>query len=91
MAIWDFRPKADLWTSVAIGVGVLVAPAVIPMIAEGVRPVAKAVLKAGFILYEKGRELFAEAFETVEDLAAEAKSGVQAELTTSREESPNDW
>ncbi len=77
MAIWDFRPKADLWTGLAIGAGLLVAPVVIPVIADVARPVAKAVIKAGFMLYEKSRELFAEASEGMEDLAAEVKSEMQ--------------
>ncbi len=80
MAIWDYRPKADLWTGVAIGVGLLVAPVVIPVIADAARPVAKAAIKGGLMLYEKGREMIAEVSEVVEDLAAEAKSEVLAEL-----------
>ena len=80
MAISDFRPKGDIWTGVAIGVGLLVAPVVIPMIVTAARPVAKAAIKGGIMLYEKGREMLAEVSEVVEDLAAEAKSEVQAEL-----------
>jgi hypothetical protein len=80
MAIWDYRPKANLWTGVAIGVGLLVAPVVIPMIVAAARPVAKAAIKGSLMLYEKGREMIAEVSEAVEDLAAEAKSEVQAEL-----------
>ena len=91
MAIWDFRPKADLWTAGAIGVALLVAPVVIPCIAAAARPVAKEIIKAGLMLYETGRQTVAEVSEVVEDLAAEAKSEVQAELTPSREDSPNDW
>ena len=79
MAIWDYRPKANLWTGVAIGVGLLVAPVVIPMIVAAARPVAKAAIKGSLMLYEKGREMIAEVSEAVEDLAAEAKSEVQAE------------
>ena len=80
MAIWDYSPKAGVWTGIAIGVGLLVAPVVIPMIATAARPVAKAAIKGGLMLYEKGREMLAEVSEVVEDLAAEAKSEVQAEL-----------
>jgi hypothetical protein len=86
MAIWDYRPKADLWTGVAIGVGLLVAPVVIPMVAAAARPVMKAVIKAGFMVYEKGAEMIAEAVEIVEDLAAEAKTEVAAELQTLKKE-----
>jgi hypothetical protein len=91
MAIWDFRSKADLWSAGAIGVALLVVPVAIPVIAALARPVAKAVIKAGLMLYETGREAVAEISEVREDLAAAAKSGVQAELTASREDSPNDW
>ena len=80
MAIWDYSPKAGVWTGIAIGVGLLVAPVVIPMIATAARPVAKAAIKGGLMLYEKGREMVAEVAEVVEDLTAEAKSEVQAEL-----------
>ncbi len=80
MAIWDYRPKADLGTVVVIGVGLLVAPVVIPVIAAVARPVAKAAIKGGIMIYEKGSELCAEVAEAVEDLAAEARSEVQAEL-----------
>ena len=84
MAIWDYRPKVDLWTGVAIGVGLLVAPVVIPMIATAARPVAKGLMKTGLMLYEKGSGMVAELVEGVEDLAAEAKSEVQAELKAAK-------
>ena len=84
MAIWDYRPKGNLWTGVAIGVGLLVAPVVIPMIGAAARPVAKAAIKGGLMLYEKGREMLAEVSEAVEDLAAEAKSEVRAELAPTK-------
>ncbi|MGB6065807.1 MAG: DUF5132 domain-containing protein [Desulfomonilaceae bacterium] len=84
MASWDFTPKGSVWTGVAIGVGLLVAPVVIPMIATAARPVAKAGIKGSLMLYEKCREMIAEVAEVVEDLAAEAKSEVQAELTPAK-------
>ena len=80
MAILDYTPKVDLWTGVAIGVGLLVAPVVIPMIATAARPVFKMIVKGGFMAYEKASEVVAEAIEVVEDLAAEAKSEVMAEI-----------
>jgi hypothetical protein len=86
MAIWDYRPKGDVWTGVAIGVGLLVAPVVIPMIAAAAKPVAKAVIKCGYMVYEKGSEMLAEAAEAVEDLAAEAKSEVMAEMVEAKGE-----
>jgi Protein of unknown function (DUF5132) len=84
MASWNFTPKGSVWTGVAIGVGLLVAPVVIPMIATAARPVAKAGIKGTLMLYEKCREMIAEVAEVIEDLAAEAKSEVQAELTPAK-------
>lgn len=81
MALSNLRPKGDLWTGVAIGVGLLAAPVVLPMVAAAIRPVAKAVLKSGYLLYEKGREMAEEFSEMSEDLMAEVRSEVEAELS----------
>lgn len=85
MAIQDLMPRGNLWTGVAIGVGLLVAPIVVPVVAGAARPVIKAVLKGGFMLYEKGREMVAEVAEMAEDLVEEAKAEVDSELATARE------
>ena len=70
---------------VMIGAGaVLLAPVVIPVIAGIAKPVAKAVIKGGLITYHKVKESTAEALESIEDLAAEAKS----ELAEAVEEAP---
>jgi hypothetical protein len=86
MAISDFRPKGDIWTGVAIGVGLLLAPVVIPVVAAAVRPIAKAAFKYSLVAYERGREVVAEMAEAVEDLAAEAKAEVEAELQAIKNE-----
>ena len=78
MNILGFRPKADIWTGVALGVAILAAPVVIPIVAAAVRPILKAGLKGGFIVYEKGREALANVKEMAEDLTEEVK----AELKT---------
>jgi hypothetical protein len=65
MAIWDFRPKADIWTGLAIGTALLVAPVVIPVVATAVRPVLKAALKGGILVFERGRETIAEIGEVL--------------------------
>ena len=62
MAIWDLRPKTDLVTGVAVGVGVIAVPVVLPLIWSVMRPVLKAVLKSGFMLYETGHGVLG--FET---------------------------
>jgi Protein of unknown function (DUF5132) len=70
-------------SGVLIGAGVvLLAPVVIPVIAGLLRPVLKAGIKTGLITYHKVKEVTAEAVESVEDLAAEAK----AEMAASEEE-----
>ena len=56
--------------SVLVGVGVaLVAPVVIPALAAGMRPLAKAVIKGGIMVYDKGTEALAEAGRDLEDVA----------------------
>lgn len=67
-------------TGVAVGIGALIlAPTVIPMVAAIVKPLAKAAIKSGLMLVEKGKEIAAETKEVLEDLAAEAKAELTAE------------
>lgn len=86
MAISDYAPKANVWTGLAIGVGLLVAPVLIPMIGQVARPLVKSAIKGGLMAYERASEILADALETVEDLAAEAKAEVHAELSGTKEE-----
>jgi hypothetical protein len=85
MALTDLIPRGNIWTGVAIGVGLLIAPVVVPALAGAARPVIKAVLKGGFLLYEKGREMVAEVSEMAEDLVEEAKAEVETELSLGRQ------
>lgn len=72
MAILDIDKR--LGTVLAIGVGVaVVAPLVSPAVAKVTRPVLKSAIKGGLLLYAKAKVVGAEALETLEDLAAEAK------------------
>jgi len=65
----------NLGTGLAIGAGAaLLTPVVLPLVGALVKPVIKAAIKGGMLLYEKGEVLTAEARETFEDLAAEAKA-----------------
>jgi hypothetical protein len=62
-------------TGIAVGIGVLLlAPVVLPVIGSILKPIIKGGIKTGLILVEKGRQLAAEAQETLEDLVAEAKA-----------------
>ena len=68
--------------SVLVGVGgALVAPVVVPALAAGMRPLAKAMIKGGIMVYDKGAEVFAEAGEQLSDLVAEVRSEIDATAT----------
>jgi hypothetical protein len=86
MAILDNGLKGNILTGLGIGVGVaLLGPILIPVVASIAKPLAKAVIKGGVILYEKGKEAAAEAGEVIEDLVAETKAELaqaQSEATT---------
>ena len=70
--------KGNILGGLAIGIGAsVVAPVVIPILATVVKPLTKAAIKGGFLLYEKGRESLAEAQEVIEDLVAEAKAEIE--------------
>ena len=67
--------KGNVVTGLAIGIGAaILAPVIIPLAASIFKPLAKATIKGGITLYEKGQEMVAEAGEVVEDLVAEAKA-----------------
>jgi hypothetical protein len=75
MALFSNGLKGNILTGLAIGIGAsVIAPAVIPVLANIAKPLAKAAIKGGIVLYEKGMETFAETKEVVEDLMAEVKA-----------------
>ena len=83
MALFDNGWKGNIIGGLAIGIGsALLAPIVIPLLASIVKPVAKASIKGGLMLYEKGKEAIAETQEVVEDLVAEARSEMAEEMQT---------
>jgi ABC-type phosphate transport system permease subunit len=66
-------------SAMAIGTGVvLLAPIIIPAVASVMRPLAKAVIKGGMLAYENACIAVAETKETIEDIAAEARSDIAA-------------
>ena len=72
--------KGNAVTGIFVGIGAAVlAPAVLPVLASIARPLAKAAIKGGIMLYDKGKEAVAEAGELVEDLVAEAKAELSDE------------
>ncbi len=78
MALFENGMKTTVG-GIAIGVGVAVAaPIIFPILASIVKPLTKAIIKEGLILYKTGQETATEAMEAVEDLMAEAKSEIAA-------------
>ncbi|MGD8443877.1 MAG: DUF5132 domain-containing protein [Desulfobacterales bacterium] len=68
--------------TMAVGAGVvLLAPVVVPIVASVMKPMVKAVFKGGILAYENARIAVAETKETIEDIAAEARSEISAGQT----------
>ena len=66
--------------TMAVGAGVvLLAPVVVPIVASVMKPMVKAVFKGGILAYENARIAIAETTETIEDIAAEARSEIAAD------------
>jgi hypothetical protein len=76
--------------SVLVGIGVaLVAPVVVPALAAGMRPLAKAVIKGGIMVYDKGAEAVAEAGEQLSDLMAEVRAELDGTATAAASAATN--
>jgi glutamate racemase len=69
-----YRNNGTKTVVLAIG-AVVLAPTIFSLL----KPVAKATIKTGVILYQKGKETLAETGEQLGDLVAEAKAEVIAE------------
>jgi hypothetical protein len=70
--------KSNLITGLVAGLAAtLLAPVLRPFLANASRSLTKATIKGGVLLYEKGRESFAELGETVDDLMAEVRSEME--------------
>jgi hypothetical protein len=71
--------KGESAKGLAIGIAAAVlVPVVLPALAAVARPLARAAIKSGIVMYEKGREAVAEMGEVVEDLVAEARAELDA-------------
>jgi len=78
MALFDNGLK--IGTPILLGVGILIlAPVIAPVVASVVKPLAKATIKTGLTLVQKGRELISEAAESFEDITAEVRAELIAE------------
>jgi Protein of unknown function (DUF5132) len=62
------------------GIAAIVLLPVLVPVATGIgKPLAKAMVKGGIVLYEKGRGVIAEVGETLEDIVAEARAELMEE------------
>jgi Protein of unknown function (DUF5132) len=61
---------------------IVLLPVIVPVVGKIGKPIAKAAVKGGIVLYEKGKGVVTEVGETLEDMIAEAK----AELAEGREQ-----
>ena len=76
MALLEDMFSGNAVTGIAVGVGaLLLGPTVLPALGRALRPVAKAAIKGGMVLY---RETFAEIGEFTSDLVAEARAELEA-------------
>lgn len=82
MALFEKEDKEFLW---GLGIGLIaavVAHEVLPSFKSVGRPLAKATVKSGISLFEKGRETVAVWSEVFEDLVVEAKAELEEEART---------
>jgi hypothetical protein len=76
MALLEDMFSGNAVTGIAVGVGaLLLGPTLLPAVGRALRPVAKAAIKGGMVLY---RETFAEIGEFTSDLVAEARAELEA-------------
>lgn len=86
MGFLDNAVKGTVLTGLAIGIGVAVlAPVVLPVLAGVAKPLVKAAMKSGLLLYNKSKEVVAEIGEVTEDLWAEAKTEAEDEMEDEKE------
>jgi hypothetical protein len=76
MAFFDDMFKGgNIVTGVAIAVGTAVLlPAVAPAVSNLLRPAAKAAIKGGILVYDRGRQAMAQLSEMTSDMVAEARA-----------------
>jgi hypothetical protein len=66
--------EAELIPGMLIGVAAMVAPGFLPKLGNGLRPLVKGAVRAGYSLAERAKEAVAEAGEQFQDIVAEVKA-----------------
>jgi len=90
MAIFEDITKGPVPLLLGLGVA-MAAPTVIPALASGLRPLAKALVKGGLTLYDAAKEGVAEAGEQLNDLVAETRAEMAQGATHSTNGSDEEY
>ncbi|HIK57075.1 MAG TPA: DUF5132 domain-containing protein [Synechococcales cyanobacterium M55_K2018_004] len=68
---------------------IVLLPVLVPVAGGVMKPLAKAAVKGGIVLYEKGKGIIAEVGESLEDIIAEARAELAEEREKALEETVN--
>ena len=90
MAIFEDITKGPVPVLLGLGVA-MAAPNVIPALASGLRPLAKALVKGGLAIYDAAKEGVAEAGEQFNDLVAETRAEMAQESKHSANDSEEEY
>ena len=71
-----------IWTVVGVFFGILVAPAVAPVVMRMGRPVMKTTAKAGLLAFRSGHESIMRLRESLDDILAELKDELTCFLSS---------
>jgi len=86
VALLDDLFKTDPVTGIVVGIGVvLLGPTILPVAGQAVRPMVKAVIKGGMVLYDQ----IAELGEATSELVAEAQADLALEPVPSAAVNPD--
>lgn len=85
MAATNDMLKGGLWTGLAVGAALMLGPVLVPALGRIVKPAAKSAIKAGIVLYDRGRETVAHLAEMAEDVVAEARAEMAEEAAVMAE------
>jgi hypothetical protein len=69
--------EVELIPGMLLGVAAMLAPNLLPKVGNGLRPLIKSAVRAGYSLADKTRETVAEAGEQFQDIVAEVKAEQQ--------------
>src|SRR5689334_3898496 len=73
--------EVELIPGMLLGVAAMLAPNLLPKIGNGLRPLVKGAVRAGYNVASKARETVAEAGEQLQDIVAEVKAEEHGSVT----------